>query len=389
MANHRTSSGLAVLPDIDSGGVLQRAEVRERQRFILGPDGSYDVHLNQFLRDLPSWGVRSKNGQDAYCSDLTVVCRFLHEALGGKTIWQMDQADLRAFKSARPFGQDPDDRIAYSTWQRFLAALEKWVRWALDAELLAAEPFRYVDKVVMTPNGPKQVRVNEESEPGKSKVPISFLPYQDFLLWRDVRLRGLLPNGDRDPTWRGRNGERNGLFADLLVCTGMRLVEASCLLLPEIPLLAPARGDFHLSKAVTKRNKPRTVYARLRVLRDVHHYVTIERDELVQRMRLTGAYDAKADSWHVPRSNRHALVVEGQRRAWTYSDIDYEDRLRLVSVDAGGRAVGPLWLWLGEDGSPLKSSTWQSAFRRANERCERFDLDFDVHPHTFRHIVSA
>ena len=78
VANHRTSSELAVLPDIDSGGVLQRAEVRERQRFILGSDGSYDVHLNQFLRDLPSWGVRSKIGQDAYRSDLTVVCRFLH-----------------------------------------------------------------------------------------------------------------------------------------------------------------------------------------------------------------------------------------------------------------------------------------------------------------------
>ncbi|MER6531797.1 tyrosine-type recombinase/integrase [Streptomyces sp. NPDC001508] len=72
-----------------------------------------------------------------------------------------------------------------------------------------------------------------------------------------------------------------------------------------------------------------------------------------------------------------------------YSDIDYEDRLRLVSVNAGGRAVGPLWLWLGEDGSPLKSSTWQSAFRRANERCQRFGLDFGVHPHTLRHTFAV
>jgi Site-specific recombinase XerD len=389
VANHRTSSGSALIPGIDAGGVLHRADVRERQRFILGPDGSYDVHLNQFLRDLPSWGVPSKNGQDAYCSDLTVVCRFLHEARGGKTIWQMDQADLRAFKSARLFGQDPDDRIAYSTWQRFLAALEKWVRWALDAELLAAEPFRYVDKVVMTPSGPKQVRVNEESEPGKSKVPIMFLPYEDFLLWRDVGLRGFLPNGDRDPTWRGRHGERNGLFADLLVCTGMRLVEASCLLLPEIPPLASARGDFYLSKAATKRNKARTVYARLRVLRDVHHYVTIERDELVQRMRLAGAYETEPDAWRVLRSNRHALVVEGKKRAWAYSDIGYDDRLRMVSVGAEGRALEPLWLWLGEDGTPLKSSTWQSAFRRANERCERFGLDYNVHPHTLRHTFAV
>ncbi|MFD4338386.1 tyrosine-type recombinase/integrase [Streptomyces anulatus] len=372
----------------DAGDVLARAGVTVGQRFVLGPDGSYDLALNRMLRELPSWGVPSRNGQEAYCSDLMLICRFLREARGGKTIWEMDGADLRAFKQARLFAKDPDDRIEYGTWQRFIAALDKWVTWSLDAELLSAEPFRYVDKVVATPNGPRQLRVNAESEPGRTSRPVRFLPYEDFLLWRDVGLRGFLPDGGRDPKWRGRNGERNALFADLLACTGMRLTEASCLLVPGVPPLMYGRGDFRLSRATTKRNTMRTVYARRRVLGDLHHFIGIERDEVVQRRRAADAYEWE-DTHKVLRSSRQALVVEGGTRAWAYATLTYEDRLHLLSVDARGAELGPLWLWLGENGLPLRSSTWQSAFRRANERCAALGLDFDVHPHTLRHTFAV
>lgn len=389
-ALHRTKSQLATIPtlDLDAIGVLQRAGVSERQPFYLGPDGSYDLHLNRFFRDLPNWGVRSENGIDGYASDIMLQCRFLHEARGGKSIWQIDSEDLRAFKYARLHAEDPDDRVTGSTWTRMLAALDKWVKWSLDAGLLAEEPFRYVDKTVMTPQGPKQVRVNSESEPGSRNAEMKFLPYEDYLLWRDVGLLGYLPDGGRDPKWRGRNGERNGLFADLLVCTGMRLREAASLVLPELPPLAQGRGDVHLSPAVTKRHTPRTVFMRRKVLRDLHHHVGFERDELVQRKVAEGAYRWE-DPFLVCQANRQAMVVAGKRRAWKYSDLGYGDRLRLMGVDAGGRPTGPLWLWLGEDGQPLSSATWQSAFRRANERCAVFGIEFDVHPHTLRHTFAV
>lgn len=50
---------------------------------------------------------------------------------------------------------------------------------------------------------------------------------------------------------------------------------------------------------------------------------------------------------------------------------------------------GPLWLWLGENGMSLGRSTWRAVFRRANERCARFGLDFNVHPHTLRHTFAV
>ncbi len=130
----------------------------------------------------------------------------------------------------------------------------------------------------------------------------------------------------------------------------MRLTEASCLLVPEVPSLAHGQGVFHLSKSATKREKARKVYARRRVVRDLHHYLAIERDELVQRTREAGGY-TWASGHRVVRSTRQAMLVEGRSRAWTYEGIGYDDRLRLVSVDARGRELGPLWLWLGKAGS--------------------------------------
>ncbi|MEU9303370.1 site-specific integrase [Streptomyces sp. NPDC048269] len=390
VASHRTSfeqTAPGSLPD--AVHVLRRAGVTERVPFILAPDGSYDLPLNRFIRELPEWGVKSENGVSGYCSDIMLICRFLHEARGGKSIWQMDGDDLRAYKQARLFAADPDDRIKESTWGRAMAALDKWVRWSLYEGLLEKEPFRYVDKTVMTAQGAKQIRVIAEGEVEWHREPITFVPYEEYLLWRDVGLLGCLPGGGPDPKWRGRNGERNALFADLLVCTGMRLGEASSLLVPELPTLAPERGDLHLSAAVTKRHRPRTVFMRRQVLRELHHYLAIERDELVQRRGLGGAYENWEDPLLVRRANRQAVVVEGAGRSWAYSSIDADRRRRVVSVDAHGHRPAHCGSGWARTDSRCGARPWQSAFRRANERCAKFGVDLEVHPHTLRHTFAV
>lgn len=391
MVLHRTAGRSAVSQSFgfEAEAVLERAGAREGRPFVLAPDGSYDLELNRFLRDMENWGVRSENGIIGYSTDIMLYCRFLHESRGGKAIWQTDGADLRAYKAVRLHGTGPG-KVSVATWNRSIAALDKWVQWSLYEELLPAEPFRYIDKTVVSPQGPKRVRVNADAEPEVPRQPIRFLSHEDFMLWRDVGLRGLLPDGSPDARWRGRNGERNALFADLLICTGMRLGEAAGLLATELPPVTGSRviGDIIVPAAVAKRNRARTVYVRPRVARDLHHYVSIERDELVQRRRTQGVYEACADPLPVRRANRHALAIEGGS-TWSYARIGTADRARLMQVDGQGLANGPLWLWLGENGLPLRSSTWQSVFRRANERCASFGLDFDVHPHTLRHSFAV
>ncbi|WP_240670716.1 HAD family hydrolase [Actinoplanes solisilvae] len=46
------------------------------------------------------------------------------------------------------------------------------MQWSLYQGLLSSEPFRYVDKTVMTPQGLRRVRVNAEQEPGGQTRPI-------------------------------------------------------------------------------------------------------------------------------------------------------------------------------------------------------------------------
>lgn len=369
--------------------VLDRAGVKEGQPFILGADGSYDVHLNRFLRELDSWGVTADNSIESYSRDVMLFCRFLSESRNGKTIWECDGEDLRAYKRVRLFSGL--DSVSVGTWNRSIAALDKWVAWALYEELLTKEPFRYTDKTVMTHDGPRTMRVNAEHVADPEDEPVRFVSFEDYLLWRDVGLRGELPEGGRDPRWRGRNGERNAMFADLIVYTGMRLSEASSLLVPEIPPLVTGRritGDVRLSKAVTKRNKARTVFMTLRMLRSLHHFIDIERDELVTRRLAEGAYARGDSAVLVRRAGRHALTL-GTGRGWSYAKIGPAERRRLARVCPDGSAGEPLWLWLGEDGQPLSPSTWQSAFRRANERCAKFGIDLAISPHTLRHLYAV
>ncbi|MDQ6945744.1 MAG: tyrosine-type recombinase/integrase [Actinomycetota bacterium] len=371
-----------------AGTVLRRAGVDDGQPFVLGPDGSYDVELNRFFRELDEWGVRAANSVAAYARDVMLFCRFLDVSRGGKTIWECDGADLRCYKSVRLHSVG-DQQVSVATWRRSVAALDKWAAWALHEGLVTATPFRYLDKTVLTPQGMKRVRVNTLQEPRGQGEPIRFLPFEDYLLWRDVGLRGELPDGRADPGWRGRHPERNAMFADLLVHTGMRLVEGASLLVAEVPAASGGPGAVHLSAAVTKRNKGRTVFVNGRTLAGLHRYINIERDELITRRMAAGAYRDGERTLSVRRAGSAGLTVAGERGSWSYSKIGVRLRRDLMAVTDDGELAGPLWLWLGDDGQPLACSTWQSAFHRANQRCARFDLDVTVTPHILRHSFAV
>jgi site-specific recombinase XerD len=371
----------------DPAHVLDRVGVREGQRFILCADGSYDVDLNRFLRELPSWGVRAENSVAAYARDLTLFVRFLETSRHGKGIWACDGEDLRAYKRVRLWSSGPD-AVSVGTWNRSVAALDKWVAWSLDAGLLARAPFRYVDRTVMTPGGPRRMRVNAEMESDPQDEPLRFVSFEDYLLWRNVGLRGELPEGGTDPAWRGRRGERNGLFADSLVHSGMRLGETSSLLVPEVPPLG-GPGEIRVAGAVSKRRRSRRVFLPPRKVRQLHHFLAVERDAIVARCSAAGRFPANGDARLVARAGRYALLPEGAGRSWPYARISPAERRRLRWGAAGVVEGEPLWLWLADDGRPLQGAAWQAAFRRANARCASFGLGIEVHPHTLRHTYAV
>jgi site-specific recombinase XerD len=170
----------------------------------------------------------------------------------------------------------------------------------------------------------------------------------------------------------------------------MRLGEAASLLVAELPPSGGSGlGDVRLSSAVTKRGKARTVFVNRRSLADLHRYIGIERDELVTRTRRDGGYAQVGEAVWVRRAGRSGLTFADGGGSWPYSRIGVAQRERLMAVTEAGEPAGPLALWLNRDGAPLKFSTWQSAFGRANQRCARFDLDIRISPHTLRHSFAV
>ena len=103
--------------------------VAEGLPFLLGADGSYDLQLNRFFRELDGWGVRAANSVLAYARDIMLFCRFLAQSRGGKSIWECDAADLRAYKRVRLHAPGPA-QVSVATWRRSIAALDKWAAWA-------------------------------------------------------------------------------------------------------------------------------------------------------------------------------------------------------------------------------------------------------------------
>lgn len=185
----------------------------------------------------------------------------------------------------------------------------------------------------------------------------------------------------------GRGGERNALFAELCVTTGARLTEAASLVVPELPRPDPdgRTGRVRLAEAVTKRQRSRDLRVPARVLRSIEDYQRIERSGAVVSARRQGRYST--GEWkRLSRPDRRGATEETERR-WRWATTPAETRGHLLIENPGGPE--PAWLWLTSTGMPLRPGSWETIFERACQRCSRFGIDLDVHPHTLRHCFAV
>lgn len=361
-----------------------RIGVMDGMPFFLDRDGTYLHEVNRFFRACPTMGVRSRHSLRAYAHDIFVWMRFLEERRGGKQLWRADHNDVIAFHHARRLSDAPF-RISASSWNRAIAALDKLYRWALEEGLIASSPFRY-DLSFRHGHGrgtPKVVEGNRARERAARPHDMQIVDIGRYLAFRDIGLRGRLPDGPEDPTWRGRNGERNAVFAELLVTTGMRLGEAGSLIIDELPRLtsdSPRILPFDLPGAITKGERPRRIRLPRRVLKLIGDYCDIERHVAVAK-----APPRPVVPFVLSPDGRNAVDGSGRRIALTR--LRPQDRQRLLrSTDGMDEHAS---LWLTERGQPVSSGTWEVAFRRASQRCQAFGLDITVTPHMLRHTFAV
>jgi Phage integrase, N-terminal SAM-like domain len=195
---------------------LRSAGVPDRMPFILDSDGSYDLQLNRFLRELPHNGVRSWHSWKSYALDLLTWCRFLQERRD-TTVWKATQADLIVYHQARRGGLGPlcsdqmldpamTTSISAASWNRTVAALEKFYQWARQEGYISVLPFTYREAHRMNRHQTVPVQQNTALERAARRQETKFLTMDAYLFFRDVGLRGRLPSGAEDSTFCGRNG---------------------------------------------------------------------------------------------------------------------------------------------------------------------------------------
>ncbi len=380
----RSIDGLAVRIVPGALDVGERAGLIDGMPFILMDDGSYDLHLNRFFRACPGMGARSPNTWRSYARDILVWARFLCERRGGKTVWQADRHDVLAFHRARRLSAAPY-RISAASWNRSVAALDKLYRWAVEEGIMTSSPFSYSVTLRRTAGTRALLAVtaNRSRERAARRHDMRFVDLGSYLLFRDVGLRGRLPDGAEDPTWRGRNGERNALFAELLVTTGLRLSEGGSLLLADLPRKADSGMrslPFDLPGAVAKGGRPRRIRIPRRVVRLINDYIDLERAISAARSEPI----VSNPLWLTPDGEK---VVDAMGKRVRVDRLTPGERGRVLT-GAPGKAQHAL-LWLTEGGEPVPSATWEATFRRACARCRRFGIDVNVTPHTLRHTFAV
>jgi site-specific recombinase XerD len=343
--------------------------------FVLGDDGSPDRVANRWLASLPTHGCRSRATWKAYALNWAEWARFLQAR--GVAPLDATADEVAAFYSAQRLDRGGAS-VGRATWNRKVAALENFYRWAIDRGLTTSSPFAYREGWARGSDGVvRSVRRNLAKErAGRPHATLRWLESDRLALFLSVGLGGLLPDGSEDPVFTGRNAARNRAFGELLVASGLRDQEASFLLVHELPAAAGPRDRLvalNVPAAIAKGGVPRRTIVSTAALRMIESYVRLERPAENGTWSPSGALrvdDATADGGR----------VEGRLVRW--ATIDVHARARLVKD--GAALAWPLTA----AGGPMVD--WSDVFDPATDRCRRFDPGFPrVTPHTLRHTFAV
>lgn len=359
--------------------------------FVLSPRYEYDVELNGFFRSAGMLAAAS-NTQAGYARDLAAFLTFLTSARHGRPWRDATEADHTAYLVWRR-RDERGPQVADATWDREVAAVNRFYCWQVRAGNVAANPIPQRTRR----NGPYGGRWSGGEVPGElpatyshgaAREQVQWLPAASYRRWRDVGVRGYTAAGLPNPAFRGRWAARNATFCDLMVRTGLRLSEQAGLCMFEVPLDRGAAGyqRFWLPPALAKGGSARWVYVPASVVSELITYVEIDRAVVVAEARDRGEYARIRRPLVIEDPGRPEVARGGGGRV-KVSRLDQEQRFRLL-VD-GPDGMSPAALWLSEQGLPVAVSTWKNLFREANRRCTAHGLGLRAYPHLLRHTFAV
>lgn len=356
--------------------------------YLIAPNFEYDVQLNAFFYSVDMLGARLST-RIGYARDLKGFLDFLYFGRAGKTWCDASEEDHRAYLIWRR--EDPvGPRVSPSTWDREVAAVNRFYRWQVARGHVQDSPIP--QRMRRSAHGFSPLGQAGETAAsyshGARREQIQWLPARSYRQWRDVGLRGYNLEGCPDPLFRGRWADRNAVFADLMVRTGMRLSEQASLSVFELPSIREQSGyhRFWLPGVVAKSGSARWVYIPSAILRELHAYIDLDRRTVIARAQAQGRYE-RAGQDYLILDDRHVTTSVLAAESAKLSQLMPEERRRLLV--AGPNGLEPAALWLTEDGLPMAVSSWKDLFRQANDRCARHSVSLRAHAHMLRHTFAV
>ena len=241
-------------------GWLDGEGIEDGVPFLIAPDGRYDMDLNSYFLLNPA----PENTQAATAYDLASFLTFLwcHRQPLAKKSWRDATPEDRAAYHRWRRVDENGPGVMGSTWGREVATVNSFYRWAVEAGFIEQNPILQRESRGRRWRG----RASEALTPAEApkdghRGDLNWLPPASYRRWRDVGVRGYLPTGLADRSFRGRNAARNATFCDLMVRTGLRLAEQSALTLFEVPDLSTDRAyaPTRLPSVIAKNGSGRRI----------------------------------------------------------------------------------------------------------------------------------
>ena len=372
---------------------LTESGVEPGTPFLVSPLFEFDVALNAFFQE-PAMRATAATTQAGYARNVAAFLSFLWSARCRRSWRDATEDDHVAYLVWRRRDND-GPRVAGATWDREVAAVNRFYRWAVRRGHVQRNP---VPQVSRRPAGLGAgwagARTLDEQRPATyshdaARERVQWLPPDSYRRWRDAGVRGFTADGLPSAGFRGRWAGRNSAFCDLMVRTGLRLSEQAALTVFDVPLGRGAGGyqRFWLAEAVAKGRSARWIYVPAEVAADLGTYAEWDRSDVIEQAQVAGRYAAWRRPWVVEDPGRPEARRTGSRERVKVAHLGLAER-RQVLVDGPG-GLSPAWFWLGETGLPLSVSAWKAMFAGANRRCAQAGLPLRCHAHMLRHTFAV
>ena len=206
--------------------------------------------------------------------------------------------------------------LSAASWNRAVAALDKFYQWAHDEGYVQVLPFTYREATRMNRHHSATVQQNTALERAAHHHDVKFLTMDAYVFFRDVGLRGHLPNGTRiSPSVDATESATPRSPSCLLqpVCGLPKPIASSIQNCQNLRESRTKEPSFLLASSTAKGEKSRKVYIPTRILRQITSYCEIERTNAIACGKLRRAYEQLAPSTACPIRISSDMESTGRR----------------------------------------------------------------------------